>query len=635
MEIQLFLLQLQIMIAIIVVLLLRGTVMRKLPKVYSYLLWILVFARLLCPVTLETDFSLMPSRDKSTEWIQQTLYEKGSTISESVISGSMISGNAVSEAAAGQQDMRSEPEAGYEGDENGRAEAVQGTEVVQTGALLPPESVERSQNIRFIMLSVVWALGAAGVLGYNIFALMRVRRYIQKAEFFMENVYLCEGIASPFTLGLLRPRIYLPKGLCEEERNYIICHERVHIRRKDYLVKNAAFLLTALYWFNPFVWIAFCFLERDMEMSCDEKVILLMGEGIKRRYSQSLLNFAKGKTGGAMTPLTFGENSVKQRIKNILSYKNAKKWSAIVGIVILAAAGVILFTTQRKGEQEMPEEESQIIETEPVATQQAEEEESGRKETLADYEHDTMEKTLERWVRAFIERDAYTLYALASDKEQFMEWDYVDETGNGGISFGYSSPWPWEGKYRIAFTAEDEAVIRYYMNTSIPDIYIGDETVKLVQEGDLYYVNHEKMTEYFSIESKEQFEQLYGREGSYDFSYENTGYTIDFYRQILRNRMADDYDYHEEYTAPVTAAIVLLHLGEGEGGVTFTENVPISGTQYTLDSRAGEGSKAYVTYTFAKDNSVIEFPMEMIEDSQGIWAPAGSGMVGQLDDNRE
>ena len=622
MAIQLLILQLQIVIAVIVVLLLRSTVMRKLPKVYSYILWILVFVRILCPVTYETDFGIIPSREKSAEWVQQVLYEQGDTVSDVV---------------HGQQDIGDEPDFNYEEDSTGKAEYKQGGKGVPTGdpyygmrkEEFAPGSIGRIISAGFLILSVVWVSGTVLVLGCNAFALMQIRRYIRKAEFFEKNVYLCGGIASPFTLGLFHPRIYLPKGLNEEERDYIICHEQVHIHRKDYLVKNAAFLLAALYWFNPFVWIAFLFLERDMEMSCDERVILLMGEDIKRGYSQSLLNFAKGKAEGAMTPLTFGENNVKQRVKNVLSYKNAKKWSAIAGIMILAISGVILFTVQSKEDKRLADEEAQSMEEQSEATQPSEGDRHETRGKLAAYEPNTMERALDRWARAFIERDGYTLYELTSDKEQFMEWDYVDETEGGGFSFGYSSPWPWEGNYWIEFTAEDEAVIRYYMNTSPPEIYITDETVKLVQEGNLYYVNHEELTEYYSIESREQFEQLYGSEGSYDFGPGNTGYSTDFYRQILRNEMAkaNTYDAYVEYTDPVAAAKHLLHLGPGEGVVTYTESMPISGTLYTLDSRAGEGSKAYVTYTFAKDNSVIEIPMELIEGSQGIWAPVGSALV--------
>lgn len=605
MEMRLLMLQLQIVIAVIVVLLLRGTVMRKLPKVYSYILWILVFVRILCPVALEADFGIIPSQDKSVEWVRQN------------------TGDA--------------PDNQSQENGTGKAEYMQGGKGVWTGDSydrmgeegLMSGSMERILNVGFFLLTVVWGFGTVVVLGCNAFALLRIRGYLRKAEFLKENVYLCGGIAFPFTLGLFHPHIYLPKSLNEAERDYVICHEQVHIRRKDYLVKNIAFLLTALYWFNPFVWIAFLFLERDMEMSCDERVIFLMGEDIKRGYSQSLLDFARGKAEGAMTPLSFGENNVKQRVKNVLSYKNAKRWSAIAGILILAVTGVILFTVQRKEEKNL---------TEPsAATQPSGKEENEIRGELADYEHDTMERALDRWVRAFIERDGYTLYALASDPEQFMDWDYVEEGEGGNFSFGYSSPWPWEGDYGITFTAENEAVIRYYMNTSPPEIYIADETVELVQKDHLYYVSHKNMTEYYSIESKEQFEQLYGREGSYDFTYGNTGYTTDFYRQILRNEMAKEgmYGSLAEYTEPVAAARSLLHLGPGEGVVTDTESVPQSGMLYTLDSRAGEGSKAFVTYTFAKDNSEIRIPMELIEGSQGIWAPVGSDMVRTVYESRE
>lgn len=308
-------LQIQIAAAVLLALLLRCT-MKKLPKVYSYFLWLLVFVRLLCPVALETDFGLAPSREESVVWIEQALPE-----------------NRFFTAAGQPQTPADIPSDSMPEETNARQE-----DGIPAGEAGPEDSLR-------VVLSIVWALGAATVLGYNGFALLRIRKRLQWAWLLSDNVYVCPGICVPFTLGIIRPKIYLPEELKEGERAYIICHEQVHIRRKDYLVKDLAFLLTALYWFNPFVWIAFYFLERDMEMSCDEKVLKLMGTRIKREYSQSLLNFAE-RGNLAVTPLTFGENSVKQRVKNVLTYKNAKRWCLVLGIVILIGAGLVFFTAR-------------------------------------------------------------------------------------------------------------------------------------------------------------------------------------------------------------------------------------------------------------------------------------------------
>ena len=356
--VQLLVLQLQIAAAVLLVLLVR-LIIRKLPKVYSYLLWLLVFARLLCPVVPESHLGIMPSQTEGTAWVEQVWAEQ--TLPQK--DGGVENGDF--ESAGTFPEQGSQMAGGNGAVQNPGGHQVGGLpRVGDMGARYPSHdgaSSTGAPDTKLMMAGrvflAVWGLGAAVILGYNGFALLRVRKRLKSAAWLSENVYVCDGVGVPFALGMLQPRIYIPQGLLDQERDYIICHERVHIRRKDYLVKNLAFLLTALYWFNPFVWVAFFFLERDMEMSCDERVIRLMGTEIKRRYSQSLLNFAEGKGGLAVTPLTFGENSVRQRVKNVLSYENAKRWSIVLGAVILAASGIVLFTTRAERAEDAPQEE--------------------------------------------------------------------------------------------------------------------------------------------------------------------------------------------------------------------------------------------------------------------------------------
>lgn len=525
MGIQLLVLQIQIIAAVLFVLLVRLAI-RKLPKVYSYILWLLVFARLLCPVALETSFSIMPSQAESEAWVEQALQNRGGVTAPTGMGGEP--GNFVPQ--------QSDAAGGMAGQGKANADAAHKYPAGQqpVGMKDKAEAPDRdgfgmysrfvSPELRRIMtvLPAVWAFGVIIILGYNGFALMRVQRLLRSARQYQgnqEHIYACEGIGAPFTLGLFRPRIYIPESLADAERDYIICHEKVHIRRKDYLVKNIAFLLTALYWFNPFVWLAFYLMERDMEMSCDERVIKLMGVDIKRRYSQSLLNFAEGKVSLAVTPLTFGENSVKQRVKNVLSYKNAKRWSLLIGIVILAAAGIALFTTRSGAAGGTPEDE----------------------------QHD------------MTEQPQYT---------------------------------PESDEHVVSNTA--------LINTAL-------------------------------IEDKAAFEQLYGAAGSYDFGYEKTGYSVDFYTGVLQHLMAGDNEYYKGYTDPVSAAVQLLHLGAGAGNAEY-RNEPMTVEGFEIPwlqelNVPGEGSRATVTYIFAADGSEVEIPMELIESSTGIWAPAASGMT--------
>ncbi len=682
MEIRIILLQFQIIAAVIMALLLRFAII-KLPKIYSYILWILVFVRIMCPLAVETDFGIIPSQEECIQWIEQRVY-RGSSADESGLSANG------SEAyyAAGYTDsgfddiygdgsaLKSDnyknnlypagnPDNIYGSDLNGTA-GPDGTfgdglsdiansngayldsklsnslkngnsNINLSNALQLSEFRQKLESI-FKLLFIISIIGTLSIIVYNGYALLKVRRALRGAYLLEENIYICSGISSPFTLGFFHPAIYIPEGMDALEQQYIVCHERVHIRRKDYIIKNIAFILSAFYWYNPFVWLAFYFLERDMEMSCDEKVIKIMGDDIRKQYSQSLLNFAQGRVAAAFTPLTFGENNVKQRVKNVLSHKNVKLWGLVLGIIILAAACTLLFTTRLGVNKDISNLEMQITSENGENNSNPndvvdlddnyENTEKNNKAGIADEDHDTIDKALEVWACAFTDRDGQRLYDLAADKDEFLKWDMVNAQP-GVITFGLSSPWPWEYGYNIRQNDDNSAVIRYYMNTSAPEIYIADEKVYVEEKDGLYYIKHSELKEYYSIDNKEQFQELYG-EDEYNFGYENTGYSLSFYQYILQHLInGSNPEYYEQYTDPVTAAVSLLHLGKGEGTAEY-DNIPMHVDEIDIPwldalSVSGEGSRAIVTYTFAEDNSTIEIVMELIEGSQGIWAPLEDG----------
>lgn len=623
---KLLMLQIQVSIAVMVILVIRMGI-RKLPGVYSYVLWILVFARLLIPVSLETRFSVLPSEEESTAWVEETLQAAGRFSQDTPQIPDTTDGTAYG------PDMPGEKEAGAGMEDTAVYDMPETLKAAGSGG-----GEKEPARIPAVFL-IVWALGTAGILGYNGFAVARIGKFLKGAVSVKESVYVCEGIHEPFTMGLFRAKIYLPRGLEDREREYIICHEKIHVRRKDYLVKNIAFLLTAVYWFNPFVWVAFLFLERDMEMSCDEKVIRLMGESIRRQYSQSLLNFAKRREHMPATPLTFGENNARQRIQNVLARKNTKWWGVGIGAGVLLAAGVILFTTGADGSRQP---EGQLV---PEMANQP-----GEPDTVA---HSTPEETVENWANAFCSRYRNNLKELAFDKEVFESWDLANVETEGMITFGWVEPWAWSHEYDIQWTEENElAVIRYYMQSTDPGIrYVADERVRVREQEGLYYIEHEDIQLYDGIATKSEFETLYGREGSYDFGYRNTGWTDGSFKSLLLN-MGEGGGY-EAYRDPVTAAQALLHLGEGEGEITEETTLPFfytvtpgeekeeinpeeSGLPGWLlaSSKAAEGSSVTVAYTFKKDGSVIEIPMYLVEGSRGLWAPDPSYIRGWYSSRR-
>lgn len=329
------LLQIQIGIVVLAILILR-LFLRKLPKVYSYALWLVVFLRLMIPWNLESPVSMVPSGDRLESLLPLH------TAAEAKLPAA--------------QDPLSPPQTGATEPEVSPDDTPQ----TRTAFTAPPETRQtpsRDAGIRerfpgafpdMEMAPVLlWAVGFGAVCAYNLLSLHRIRRSLNGASWLKDNVWISSGIPTAFVLGWLRPRIYLPASLCGEELEYILCHENTHIRRKDYLFKNIAFLLTALYWYHPLVWLSFLLMEQDMEMSCDEAVVRQLGADIRKPYSRSLLHFASGAPSAPSTPLAFGENGVQQRIQNILSYKTATKWAGVAGIAVILAAGALLLTTRQ------------------------------------------------------------------------------------------------------------------------------------------------------------------------------------------------------------------------------------------------------------------------------------------------
>lgn len=349
MEMKLLLLQLQVSAAVLLVWLLRQG-MKKLPGTYSYILWILVFARLLFPMALETRFSFMPSAEQSGAWVERLLSEgqpeKEGSPGDSAEVLTRENGYRYELSPGSENSGTAAPNITAE-TENFNPEALN-SELSKSQAFSP--ETERRHRIPG-WLWAGWMPGAICILARNGILLSRMKHKVKYACLSEENnIYISQTISVPFTLGIFFPRIYLPASLKGTEKEYILCHEKVHIRRKDHLVKNIAFLLLAVNWYNPFVWMAYHYLECDMEMSCDEKVIRLMGPHIKRQYSQSLLNFAAGNRRIASTPLTFGANDVKRRIRNVLSCRCEEKkrnggCCRAAGIFLFLITGIMLFTT--------------------------------------------------------------------------------------------------------------------------------------------------------------------------------------------------------------------------------------------------------------------------------------------------
>ena len=214
------------------------------------------------------------------------------------------------------------------------------------GAAAAETAARTGQSLGHIA-AVVWLVGMAAMALYLAGSYVRLRVRLRTAVRLEDGVWESEQAPSPFVLGFIRPRIYLPFGLDRGSRGYVLAHERTHIRHRDHWVKPLAFLLLAVYWFNPLLWAAYILLCRDMEYACDEAVLRDLEEPDKRAYSQALLNCAGPRRAVTACPVAFGEICVKGRIRRALRYKKPAVWVTAAAVVVCAAAAVCLLTNPR------------------------------------------------------------------------------------------------------------------------------------------------------------------------------------------------------------------------------------------------------------------------------------------------
>lgn len=209
------------------------------------------------------------------------------------------------------------------------------------------EGVSRPAN-NFVdittIFSIVWAIGIAALLIYTLVSYLRLKDKISTAVKVYDNIYQSENVISPFVLGIIKPKIYLPFNIEENEMPYVIAHEQAHIRRKDHWWKPFGFLILTTHWFNPLVWLGYVLLCRDIELACDEKVVKEMNTEQRADYSQALLTCSVNRRVIAACPLAFGEAGVKDRVKTVLNYKKPAFWIIVVGIIASAAVAVCFLT---------------------------------------------------------------------------------------------------------------------------------------------------------------------------------------------------------------------------------------------------------------------------------------------------
>ncbi len=194
------------------------------------------------------------------------------------------------------------------------------------------------------VIGVIWLIGVIGMLIYTAVSYASLKRRIGCAVLLRENIYQSERVTSPFILGIIKPKIYIPFRMTELEAEHVISHEKAHLKRKDHLWKPLGFLLLALHWFNPLMWLGYVLLCRDIELACDEKVIRELDPDARADYSEVLLSYGVGRKSISACPVAFGEVSVKSRVKSVLNYKKPAFWLVVAGVIACIAVAVFFLT---------------------------------------------------------------------------------------------------------------------------------------------------------------------------------------------------------------------------------------------------------------------------------------------------
>ena len=295
---------------ILAVLILR-LVLKKAPKWVNVLLWGIVAVRLICPLSFESALSLIPSSETiplDIEMAAKPTIDSGVPAINSVVNPVLSS-------------------------------------------FAPPQHVLTSANplqIWIPILNIIWLIGVGALLLYTAVSYWRLCRKVDTAVGYKGNIFQSENVSSPFVLGIIKPRIYLPFNMNGQDLEHVVAHEQAHIRRKDHWWKPLGFLLLTIHWFNPLMWLAYVLLCRDIELACDEKVIKELGTEQRADYMQALVACSVNRRMIAACPLAFGEVGVKERVKSVMNYKKPAFWVIIIAVIICVGVAACFLTNPKQ-----------------------------------------------------------------------------------------------------------------------------------------------------------------------------------------------------------------------------------------------------------------------------------------------
>ena len=321
-----------------VVAVLRLILKKRAPKQVLCLLWLVVFARLLIPANLESPLSILPDQEQV-----QAIQDLPAMLMQTALVENPGQNPAQGQNPAHNQDKTGGTAAGPVSQGNVKPDAP----ALSLPDGTPPSAPRDQPQAGFpwrALLAGVWLAGALVMGLYGLGSYLGLKRRLFDAIRSQDGAWEHPAVRSPFILGIIRPKIYLPAGLGGQSRQFILCHERAHLRRLDHIVKPLCWTALAIHWFNPAVWAAFLLMSRDIEAACDEAVIRRLGPKVKADYSATLLALATGGRMPAPCPLAFDEGNAKGRIQNVLRYRRPTLWIVVVSVIMAIMAAVCLLT---------------------------------------------------------------------------------------------------------------------------------------------------------------------------------------------------------------------------------------------------------------------------------------------------
>lgn len=542
--------------------------LKKAPRWMSCMLWALVAIRLICPISMESAWSLVPAREP---------------ILEQRLAGPQLMGNTDMQEA----DLPV-------------GEAMKDSSQEETAVLMNRE------DTWIETISLLWLLGAGVLIGSSLVSYIRLHRCIGASICTKESVFICDSIDTPFILGVIRPRIYLPSRMEEAQREYVIAHEEAHIKRYDHWWKLIGFCLLTVYWFHPLCWAAYLLLGKDIELACDERVVKEKDLAYKKSYANALLTCSIRRRRITACPLAFGEVGVRERVKRILHHKKPAFWVTLLSAVACAIIAICFLTNPAT--EEIPDDGDRVSEGEAAK-------EGGPvgKDVTADgmdaSQEELLLQTLTDWAAAFVNRDGEGIVRLASEElaEELFDKELLMEA-EGAYHFGFSSPWPWEedSDYSIAAYDDAEAEIYYYAHTSDPHITYWKETLSYAWDGTQYVITDETLKYFDKISSGAEFEEAY--RGQLDKTM--IDYTANQLGEVLNdNALQSENAAYRALFAPESAAVFLLNLSDDPGAVQITRRAIETEGLVGLD------------ITFLEDQITETISMLQPYGADGIWVP--------------